>query len=126
MSAPSSPSVPPTVTDLLAANLHEVFGNRDAASRRAAIERIYTDDVAFTDPEGVTTGWDALEDKARALLDKAPPGSGFTEDGPPYVGPDRGALAWMFGPEGDPLARGVDVITVRGGRIAAVLTLLTA
>ncbi|WP_031521521.1 nuclear transport factor 2 family protein [Streptomyces sp. NRRL F-5123] len=126
MSAPPPPSVPPTVTDLLAANLHEVFGNRDASSRRAAIERIYTEDVAFADPEGVTTGWDAIEDKARALLDKAPPGSAFTEDGPPYVGTDRGALAWAFGLEGNPLARGVDVITVRGGRIADVLTLLTA
>jgi hypothetical protein len=62
----------------------------------------------------------------RALLDKAPPGSPFTEDGPPYAGPDRGAPAWAFGPGGDPRARGVDVITVGGGRISAVLTLLTA
>jgi hypothetical protein len=34
-----------TITDLLTANLREVFGNRDAASRRAAIERVYAENV---------------------------------------------------------------------------------
>ncbi|MBG0853867.1 nuclear transport factor 2 family protein [Streptomyces spinoverrucosus] len=115
-----------TVTDLLAANLHEVFGNRDPASRRAAIERIYTEDVVFTDPEGVTTGWDALEDKARALLDKVPPDFGFSEDGRRYAGAHDGALAWAFGPEGEPAVRGIDIITLREERIATVLTLFTA
>ncbi|MGY5058533.1 nuclear transport factor 2 family protein [Streptomyces sp. 900105755] len=115
-----------TVTELLAANLHEVFGNRDPDSRRAAIERIYTEDVVFTDPEGVSTGWDALEEKARALLDKVPPGFGFTEEGRRYAGPHDGALAWAFGPAGEPAARGIDIITVRDGRIATLLTLFTA
>lgn len=115
-----------TVSDLLSANLHDVFGNRDPASRRAAIERIYTEDVEFTDPEGVARGWDALEDKARALLEKVPPTFGFTEDGARYAGPDNGALAWAFGPEGEPAARGIDVITVREGRIATLLTMFVA
>ena len=114
-----------TVTDLLAANLHEVFDNRDAASRRAAIERTYTDDVVFTDPEGVTTGWDALEAKAGALLEKVPSNFRFTEDGVRYAGPENGALAWAFGPaDGEPAVRGVDVISIRDGRIATVLTML--
>ncbi|MEU2422029.1 nuclear transport factor 2 family protein [Streptomyces sp. NPDC007851] len=115
-----------TVSDLLAANLHDVFGNRDARTRRETIERIYTEDVVFTDPEGVTTGRDALEDKARALLDKVPADFAFTEDGRRYAGPHDGALAWAFGPEGEPAVRGIDVITVREGRIAAVLTMFTA
>ncbi|MEU3342505.1 nuclear transport factor 2 family protein [Streptomyces sp. NPDC006668] len=115
-----------TVTELLAANLHEVFGNRDPRSRRAAIERIYTENVVFTDPEGVSTGWDALEDKARTLLDRVPSDFGFTEDGRRYAGPQDGALAWAFGPEGEPAARGIDIITVRDGRIATLLTLFTA
>lgn len=70
-----------SVTGLLAANLHEVFGNRDPGSRRAAIERIYTEDIVFTDPEGVTTGWDALEEKASTPLGKIPQEFVFTEDG---------------------------------------------
>ncbi|MFJ3670318.1 nuclear transport factor 2 family protein [Streptomyces sp. NPDC090106] len=115
-----------SVTDLLAANLHEVFGNRDPASRRAAVDRIYTDDVVFTDPEGVSTGRDAVEDKAGALLAKVPADFEFTEDGQRYAGPDTGALAWAFGPPGTPAVRGIDIITVRDGRIATIVTLFTA
>ncbi|WP_316783283.1 nuclear transport factor 2 family protein [Streptomyces sasae] len=115
-----------TVTELLAANLHEVFGNRDPDTRRAAIERIYTEDIVFTDPEGVSTGWDALEEKARALLDKVPSDFGFTEEGRRYAGPHDGALAWTLGRAGEPAARGIDIITVRDGRIATLLTLFTA
>ncbi|MFC8427886.1 nuclear transport factor 2 family protein [Streptomyces sp. NPDC057253] len=116
----------PTVTDLLAANLHEVFGNRDAATRRAAVDRIYTEDVVFTDPEETTTGRDALADKAAALLADAPADFELTEDGRRYAGPDTGAVAWAFGPPGAPAVRGIDVITVRDGRIAAVMTMFTA
>ena len=113
-----------TVTDLLTANLHDVFGNRDATSRRASIEQIYTEDIVFTDPEGVSTGWDALEEKARELLAKVPPSFTFTEDGKRYIGPDNGALPWAFGPEdGEPAVRGIDIITVRDGRIATIVTL---
>lgn len=114
-----------TVNDLLAANLHEVFGNRDANKRRAMIEQIYAEDIEFTDPEGVTRGWDALEDKARELIDKAPPAFAFTDDGPRYAGGETGALAWAFGPENAPVARGIDIITVRAGRIVAIVTMLT-
>lgn len=113
------------VTDLLTANLHDVFGNRDPASRRAAIDRIYTEDVVFTDPEGVTTGRDAIEDKAAALLANAPADFEFTEDGRRYVGADAAALAWAFGPPGAPAVRGIDIITIRDARIATVLTMFT-
>jgi hypothetical protein len=114
----------PTTTELLSANLREVFGNRDAASRRAAIERVYAEDVVFTDPEGAVTGWDALEAKAAGLLAGAPESFAFAEDGPVYLGPSSGALAWTFGPEGAPVARGIDVIEVRDDRIVALRTLL--
>jgi ketosteroid isomerase-like protein len=109
---------------LLNANLHDVFGNRDAASRRAAIEKTYTDDVVFTDPEGAVTGYDALEAKAAGLLDGVPSEFVFVEDGVPYAGADTVALAWAFGPSGSPVARGIDVITVRDGRISELRTLL--
>ena len=114
----------PTITELLSANLREVFGNRDAVSRRAAIERTYTADVVFADPEGEVTGWDALEAKAAALLEGSPASFAFADAGPVYLGRDTGALAWTFGPEGAPVARGVDVIEVRDGRIATLRTLL--
>ncbi|BBH71698.1 hypothetical protein ACTI_83830 [Actinoplanes sp. OR16] len=115
-----------TVTELLAANLHEVFGNRDERSRRAAIERTYTEDVVFTDPEGEAVGWDALEAKARELLDKVPPSFAFTERGERYADSGTGALGWAFGPENAPVARGIDIITVRDGRIATLRTMFAA
>lgn len=111
-----------TVTDLLAANLHGVFGERDRDRRRATAAATYTDDVRFSDPEETVVGPDAVEAKATALLDDAP-GFVFAEAGPAYLLGDRGALPWTFGPEGgDPVARGLDVITVEGHRISAVLT----
>ncbi len=111
-----------TVTDLLAANLHEVFGNRDAAARRAAVERIYAEDVVFTAPEGTTRGRDAVEQKAAELLAGAPDDFVFAEDGSRYAAADVGALAWAFGPAGAPVVRGIDVITVADGAITSVRT----
>ena len=113
-----------TPSELLHVNLHEVFGERDPARRRAAVDATYTEDVEFTDPEETVVGRDALEAKADALLADAP-GFVFAEVGPAYVAGDLAALAWTFGPAGaDPVARGVDVLTLRDGRIAAVRTLL--
>lgn len=114
----------PTVSELLATNLHDVFGNRDAGSRRAAIEASFADDVLFADPEESVTGWDALEAKAAALLDGAPADFAFADDGLAYVSPDTGVQGWTFGPAGAPVARGVDIITVRDGRITELRTLL--
>ena len=114
----------PTIPELLQANLHRVFGERDAARRRAAIDDVYSEDVVFTDPEGSVTGRDALAAKAEALLAGAPDTFSFREDGPTYVGADSGALAWTLGPEGAPVARGIDLITVRDDRITTLRTLL--
>jgi ketosteroid isomerase-like protein len=113
------------VRELLDANLRGVFGNRDAASRRRIIDETYADDVAFTDPEGTVTGRDALDERAAALLARVPENFDFVEDGPAYVGTGSGALAWRFGPPDSPVARGIDVITVRDGRISELRTMLT-
>jgi ketosteroid isomerase-like protein len=114
----------PTVAELLAANLHDVFGNRDPGSRRAAIEALFAPEVLFVDPEETVTGWDALEAKAAGLIDGAPADFVFADDGLGYVSADTGVQAWTFGPAGSPAARGVDIITVRDGRITELRTLL--
>lgn len=111
-----------TVSELLAANLHDVFGSRDPETRRQAVERIYSADVLFTDPEGSTRGRAAVELKAAALLADAPAEFIFVEDGRRYATDDLGALAWAFGPEGAPVVRGIDVITVADGIITSVRT----
>jgi hypothetical protein len=114
----------PEATELLHSNLLEVFGERDPGRRWAAIERTYTADVTFTDPDGDFVGWQAISDRAQAFLDASSPGDVFEEDGPAYVATDAAALAWRFGPPGKPVARGVDILTIRDGRVSAVRTLI--
>ncbi len=47
--------------ELLYRNLQEVFGEGDAARRRAAIEELYTEDSVLYVPTGVFVGHDALD-----------------------------------------------------------------
>ena len=48
----------------------------------------------------------------------------FEEDGPTYAGTDTAALAWRFGPPGKPIARGIDILTIRDGRVSTVRTMI--
>jgi SnoaL-like protein len=112
-----------TVAELLKANLHQVFG-RDSAARRPTIEAIFTADATFTDPEHATTGWDGIEQTATEFLGNAPDDFVFVEDGPIYAGVNSGALPWAFGPVGAPVVHGIDIITLRDGKIASLNTLV--
>lgn len=113
------------IDDLMTANLLRVFGERDAAARRAVIADTYAEDVVFSDPEESVTGHAALDAKAQGLLDAAP-GFVFAPDGPVRQAQDLGHLAWTFGPAGgEPVASGIDIALVRDGRIAQLWTLLT-
>ena len=114
----------PDAKELLHRNLHEVFSERNPERRRAAIERTYTEDVTFIDPEGESVGRQALSDQAQKLLDGVLAGFVLEEDGPRYVGTDTAALAWRLGPRGRPVARGIDLLTIRDGRVSVVHTLL--
>ena len=116
----------PDASALLYANLHEVFSERDPDARRVAIERTYAEDVKFIDPEGEVVGRQALNNRAQNLLDGAPADYVLEEDGPQYVGADTAALAWRFGPPGRSVARGIDILTVRNGRVIVLLTLLVS
>jgi hypothetical protein len=110
------------VTDLLEGNLLRVFGNRDAASRAAAVQELYAEDVVFIDPDETVVGREALDRKAAAILAGVPEDVEFAEEGPRYLGDGFGALAWRLGPAESPIARGIDVLTVRDGRITEVRT----
>jgi hypothetical protein len=116
----------PDAKELLHSNLHEVFSERDPGRRRAAIERTYTEDVTLINPEGEVTGRQALSDQAQKLLDGAPADFALEEDGPGYVGTDTYARAWHFGPPGSPVAHGIDILTIRDGRVSVLHTLLAA
>jgi len=114
------------MNELLHANLHEVFSERDPHERRAAIERTYAEDVKFIDPDEEVVGLRALNDRAQKLLDDAPEEFVLEEDGPRYIGTDTAALAWRLGPPGSPAVRGIDILTVRDGRVSVLRTLLAS
>lgn len=116
--------MPYTIAELMDANLHGVFGERDDSRRQAKAAEIYSDDVTFADPEGVAAGREALTAKAKELLEGAP-GFVFSSDGPVLQTQDLGHLAWTFGPEGaPPVASGIDIALVKDGRIVSLHTLL--
>jgi hypothetical protein len=114
----------PDAEELLHSNLHEVFSERDPQRRWAAIARTYAEDVTFIDPDGVSVGRQALSDQAQKLLDGPMTGFALEEDGPRYLGPDTAALAWRVGPPGSPVARGIDILTIRDGRVSTLRTLI--
>jgi hypothetical protein len=114
-----------TVVELMEANLLEVFNQRDARRRSAAIERIYAPDVRWSDDEGIVVGHEALEAKAIALQSQLE-GLVFTKAGPVYQTRGLGHLAWEVGPEGgDSVAAGFDVAVVRDDLISELYTVIT-
>jgi hypothetical protein len=117
----TSPSI---IETLLRRNLLDVFDQRDAARRRAAISELFFEDSIFSDPHARHVGYDAI-DGAVAALHQLLPGYTFKEFGTPQALQDSGRLAWAFGPPEDPeRITGLDIIVVRGDRIAALYAFL--
>ena len=112
------------IHELLNRNLYEVFGEGDTARRRAAIAELYTHDCVLYVPSGVFVGHDAL-DKFAGDLRATHPHFVYTPHGEPQALHNAGRLAWGSGPRGDePDYAGLDVIIVRGGKIAALYVFL--
>jgi hypothetical protein len=105
-------------------NLHEVFAQRDPDKRWAAIERTYVEDVRLIESQGEVVGRQALNDRARQILDDVGPDFVLEEDGLEYVGPDTVARPWRFGPPGSPVVRGLTILMVRDGRVSVVRELV--
>ena len=117
---------PARIRELLLANLFEVFNVRDPRRRMEAIERNYTEDVTWSDPDGTTHGHKAMNERAQKLLERMPDFV-FSAAGPVHVSRDLGLLGFNLGvPEQPPAVSGIDVALVRDGRIAVLHTLLTA
>ena len=113
----------PDAKELLRIN-HEVTSERDPEKRRAVLERAYVEDLRFIDPAGEVVGRQAFSDRVQKILDDAPADWVLEEEGRAYVGPDTAARAWRFGPPGSPVVRGMDVLTLREGRVSVVRGLL--
>ena len=115
----------PDANELLRIN-HEVTSERDPEKRLAAIERAYVEDLKFLDSEAEVVGRQAFSDRLQKILDDAPADFVLEVDGLAYVGPDTAAQPWRFGPPGHPVIRGMDVLTLRDGRVAAVCGLIAS
>jgi ketosteroid isomerase-like protein len=83
------------IHELLNRNLQEVFGEGDAAQRRAAIEEFYTDDCVLYAPPGVFAGRDAV-DKFAGDLRATHPHFVYTPHGQPQALHNAGRLALGF------------------------------
>ena len=114
------------IEELLSRNLQEVFGESDPARRLAAIEELYTDDCVVDAPPGVFLGRAAL-DRFAGDLRATHPQFAYTPHGEPQALHNAGRLAWGSGPPGEePDYTGVDVIVVRGDKIAALYVFLNS
>ena len=114
------------IRELLIRNLQEVFGEGDADRRRVAIEELYTDDCVLDAPPGVFVGRDAL-DKFAGDLRSTHPHFVYTPHGEPQALHNAGRLSWDSGPRGAaPDYTGLDVIIVRGDKIAALYVFLNS
>ncbi len=106
---------------LLTRNLHEVFGENDAARRRAAIEDIFHEDAVFYEPAGVHRGWDEI-DSVAGIVKAMHPEYRYTPIRPVEQLHDRaGRIQWVSGaPDAPPEYAGTDVIVARDGRIETI------
>ncbi|CAN5853783.1 hypothetical protein BH10ACT9_BH10ACT9_25340 [soil metagenome] len=113
-----------TISNLMDSNLLEVFNEPDADRRAEVIGRIYTDDVAWSDAEGVVVGRAALQAKATELLAQFA-GLEFAKLGEVRQTSGFGFLAWRLSPPGgEPVATGFDAAVIRDGRIAQLFTVV--
>jgi len=113
-----------SIENLLIRNLHEVFGERNLARLRAAIEAIFDRDCLFSDPRGRHVGHRSLEAAVVALQAQFPDHV-FSQIGSVDALQDSGRLAWAFGPPHEPRRiTGLDVVVVNAGRISALYTFL--
>jgi SnoaL-like domain len=112
------------ITELLYRNLQEVFGEGDAARRRAAIEEFYTDDCVLHVPDGVLVGHAEL-DKFAGELRATHPHFAYTPHGQAQALHNGGIIAWGSGPKGGPPEyTGLDVVVVRDSKIAELYVFL--
>ena len=109
-----------SISTLLTRNLSDVFGENDAARRRAAIDELYTEDCVFFEPKGVYHGRDEI-DRVAGAIKATHPDFQYQPIAPPEELGNTGRVPWISGPPGEPPAyAGTDFIIARDGRIAAL------
>lgn len=105
---------------LMERNVLEVFGERDSARRRAAIDELYTEDCTFFEADDQIRGREAISVRVERLLEEAP-GFVFRLAGSAEVNHDHGRLRWHFGPsDAAPVVTGMDIAVFKQGRVCSL------
>ncbi len=114
-----------TATTDLADRYLAAWNETDPAARSATIEKLFTDDVRYTDPLVAVDGQQAL-DATIAAVQQQFPGFVFRLAGPVDAHHDQLRFTWELGPASqDAPVAGFDVVVVDGtGRIRTVLGFL--
>ncbi|GGF45129.1 hypothetical protein GCM10007301_00790 [Azorhizobium oxalatiphilum] len=117
-----------TIQSLMTRNLLDVFGGRDPAPRRAAVDALYAEGAVFGDHGRIHSGRDGI-DAAAAAVQAATPGFVFAAAGEVQtVGNAQdgaGRLNWTYGPAEDPhRVTGTDFALVRDGKIRELYVFL--
>lgn len=93
-------------------------------NRRAFLEKHYTENTVFNDPEGLVVGREQLNTLLGKLQD-ANKGWAFKAVGKPYVQHGNVRVRWQYGPGNHPdMVTGEDVVTIADGRIASTIVFL--
>lgn len=85
---------------MLTRNLHDVFGENDPASRRAAIDEIFTEDFAFSTSWGVYLGCDEI-DRVAGAIKAAHPDFRYQPIAAPEELGNGGRVQWVSGLPGE-------------------------
>jgi hypothetical protein len=114
-----------TVYEDIARRYIDTWNETDPGVRRAAIDRLYTQDARYIDPLAVAEGRDAI-DATIAAVQTQFPGFVFRLAGPVDGHHDQARFGWELGPVGEPAPIvGFDVaVTDPTGRIRTVLGFL--
>ncbi|AWS44856.1 nuclear transport factor 2 family protein [Streptosporangium sp. 'caverna'] len=107
--------------DQLVARYIATWNETDPVARRAAIEQIWAEDGAYTDPIAVAEGLEAIDATIAAVQGQFP-GFVFTLAGPVDAHHDIARFTWELGPAGgESLVVGFDVaVLTEDGRISRV------
>ena len=114
-----------TPAELLERALDEIFNQQDAAARRTAIDELFAPEVVFIDPEGESTGVEAVTAKIDGLVRGLDSGFVFRSTALAQQAGELGIHRWALGPEhAAPVVTGTDIILVADGRIARFFTVV--
>jgi len=110
---------------LLEESMVAVWSERNEARRLEALERLYTPDVNFFEPDSLFHGRQAVHERVGEFLAKWPANFVFYFNQPARVNHFLVQLSWYFGaPGAPPVVSGMDLAVVESGRIGELYLFL--